>query len=511
MEFDPDRSSLWIDATRNVAYPVLERDVTVDVAVVGAGIAGVTTAYLLKKAGKSVALLEKGHAALRETGHTTAHLTHVVDRRLSDLVKTWGEDGAKAVWDANEVALHQIERLVREEAINCDFRRVSGFLFGPRPEDVDLLQEEARLASQFGYRPAFVAPADFPFRARSVVRFEGQARFQPRRYVLHLLEKVPGGGGDVFENTAVKEIDPGTPHRVVTEKGPVVTCSQVVVTAHVPFRNRVGVHAKQGAYRSYVIAARVPRGLVPDGLYWDTLDPYHYVRLQPMGDHDVVILGGEDHKTGQLTDTNVPYHKLIDWLRDQVGPEATLVGHWSGQIMEPVDGLPYVGPNVGGAKGEFIATGFSGNGMTYGTLAGMMLSDQVLGRETPWDRLFSPARFKLGGLGDFVRENADVAYRMVKDRVLGAQTTDLGSVKPGEGKIVRVGGKKVAVSRADDGELVGVSSVCTHVGCQVHWNTTERTWDCPCHGSRFLPGGEVLNGPATKGLGRVELGQEVGK
>ena len=509
MEFDPKRSSLWISSTppAPVAHPALDRDVRVDAAVIGAGVTGITAAYLLKKAGKTVALLERGRAALAETGHTTAHLTHVLDTRLTHLVRTFGEGNAKAAWDSSEVAIRQIETLVRREDIRCDFRRVPGYLFAPDDKDVPLLEEEQRWATRFGYQATRTDPGSFPFRSRLALRFEGQARFQPRRYLLALLEKVPGDGSFVFENTGVKSVEHDGGQRVVTDNGRTVRCGHVVVAAHVPFNNRYAIHVKQAAYRSYVIAARMPKGQLPDALYWDTLDPYHYVRLQPNGDHDLVILGGEDHKTGQVTDTDAAYRRLIDYLRDQLGPEATLVGHWSGQIMETIDGLPYIGANVDAPETELVATGYAGNGMTYGTLAGMMLSDRVLGRETPWDRLYNPSRIKARGLRDFIAENVDFPLHLVKDWLSGADARSPEDVRPGEGKIVRVGGKKVAVYREDNGELHGCSPVCPHMGCQVHWNNTERTWDCPCHGSRFLPTGEVLNGPAVSGLERVPLAE----
>jgi glycine/D-amino acid oxidase-like deaminating enzyme/nitrite reductase/ring-hydroxylating ferredoxin subunit len=505
MTFDPQRPSWWISTTPSTTHPPLRSDLRVDVAVVGAGITGITAAYLLKKAGKKVALLERGRAAMAETGHTTAHLTHVVDTRLVDLVRTFGEAGAKAAWDSSRAALDQIEALVREWRIDCDFQRVPGYLFGTRDSDVPLLQEEARLANQFGYRAEQVRPADFPFRSRIVLKFDNQARFHPRRYLLALLAQIPGGGSEVFEETNVKTIESGPPVRVVSESGAAVTCDHVLVAAHVPFQNRVLIHAKQAAYRSYVLAARTPKGKLADALYWDVLDPYHYVRLQPGPDHDLVILGGEDHKTGQVTDTEGPYQKLVAFLRDELGPEAVVVARWSGQIMETVDGLPYIGANVVSAPNELVATGYAGNGLTYGTLAGLMLAERILGRSTPWDKLYDPGRVKIRGTWEFVKENLDYPLHLLKDRLRGAEARALPEVGTGQGKIVKLDGKKVAVARDETGAVHAVSAVCPHMGCQVHWNVTERTWDCPCHGSRFLPTGEVLNGPAITGLEPVEV------
>ena len=289
----------------------------------------------------------------------------------------------------------------------------------------------------------------------------------------------------------------------ITANGHTVKCADVVLATHNPLMGVSGLFSaalfqtKLALYTSYVIAGRIAKGLVPDALFWDTCNPYHYVRLDPQRDHDLVIFGGEDHKTGQATDTEACYARLEKTLTARI-PRVEVTHRWSGQVIETPDGLPYIGRV---ADHQYVATGFAGNGLTFGTLAGMMVTDEILGRDNPWRELFAPDRSALGrGLWDYLKENADYPYYLIRDRFAGAEGRTLRAVKRGQGAIVERDGQKLAVFRDDTGATTVRSAICTHMGCVVGWNAAEGTWDCPCHGSRFKTNGSVISGPAEDPL-----------
>jgi Rieske Fe-S protein len=266
------------------------------------------------------------------------------------------------------------------------------------------------------------------------------------------------------------------------------------------------LQSKLAPYTTYVVAGAVPRGSVPDALFWDTGDPYRYVRIEPRGEDDLVILGGADHKTGQASDTSERFRLLEEELRAAV-PGCSPTHRWSGQVLGTPDGLPYLGRL---ADHRYAATGFSGNGLTFGTVGAMITSDAILERPSPWVDLFDPGRGALWhGLWAYVKENADYPYYRLRDRFAGAEGKSLRAVERGQGKVVEYRGEKVAAFRDSDGTLAVRSAVCTHMGCLVAWNDAERSWDCPCHGSRFTPGGEVIAGPAQDPL--PEPGSRAGR
>jgi glycine/D-amino acid oxidase-like deaminating enzyme/nitrite reductase/ring-hydroxylating ferredoxin subunit len=504
-----DTTPYWIRTSTLPTSQTIDRDVTVDVAVVGGGIVGITTAYLLKTAGLTVAVLERAECAAVDTGHTTAHLTMVTDLLLSDLVKDFGRDTATAVWDAGRIAIDRIEANIAHEDIHCDFRRVPGFLTTAvvgEGSSKDELREQSELASELGFRSTYVA--DIAPLALSGARYDNQALFHPRKYLAALLKTLPGDGSHVFEYSSVDEVtdDPLT----VKACGHTVTCGYVVLATHNPLVGKANVasatllQTKLALYTSYALGGRVPTGQVPYGLYWDTADPYHYLRVHPEEDgSDYAIFGGADHKTGQATDTRACYAALEQTLR-RLLPDIDVTDRWSGQVIETNDGLPFIGET---APNQFAATGFAGNGMTFGTVSAMMARDAVLGRPNPFRDVFDPGRKKIrGGAWDYVRENKDYLYYLVRDRVATRHATTLRGLKPGHGKVVDLNGQRTAASRDAEGVVTLRSAVCTHMGCEVHWNQAEATWDCPCHGSRFKTDGGVISGPAESPLKEIEEG-----
>ncbi len=501
-------TSYWADTAEFPKHIPLRRDLDVDVVVIGAGITGITAAYLLAKAGASVAVVERDRLAAADTGHTTAHLTYVTDVRLRELVKNFGRDHAQAVWDAGAAAMNQIHEIVQKESINCDFTWVPGYLHAPaeRRDDaheIASLKDDGNLAEEFNFDATFMEQV--PFVESPGIRFANQAKFHPRRYLAGLQKAASDAGAQFFEHTEATQIEVDPP--LVKANGHTIRCRQVVVATHVPLqgaKSLVGAmlfQTKLASYTSYAIGATIPRHSVPEASFWDTADPYNYLRVDRGKSHDYAILGGADHKTGQTTNSEQHYERLEKYLLKLI-PDARIDHRWSGQVVETNDGLPFVGENV---PHQFIATGFSGNGMTFGTLAAMMALDVFQNIKNPWSDLFDVNRKKvLGGAWDYVKENRDYPYYMLKQWLSQPESSSLKEIRRDNGKVVLLKGKKVAAFRNEQGKLSLHSAVCTHMGCIVRWNEAEKTWDCPCHGSRFSATGEVMAGPAETPLTEVE-------
>jgi glycine/D-amino acid oxidase-like deaminating enzyme/nitrite reductase/ring-hydroxylating ferredoxin subunit len=493
--------SYWEDSASVSRYPALDRNLTVDAVVIGAGITGLTAAYLLKQSGLSVAVIDRRRCGGVDSGLTTAHVTCVTDLNLSTLVKNFGRDHAWAAWDAGLAAIDQIDRIVGKEDLDCEWTWVAGYKHATPGGSTDArdFQEEARLASELGFEAKFVDAV--PHFGQPGVEYGGQAKFHPRKYLFALARLIDGGGSHVFEHTESEAIE-DSPLRV-SAGGHTLSCGFVVIATHTPLMGKtnmasaIALQTKLYLYTSYVLGGRLPKGAVPEALYWDTAAPYHYLRIDPHRDFDYAVFGGQDHKTGQETDTDRCYAELEKTAK-RLLPEFDVTHRWSGQVVETNDGLPFIGET---SSKQFAATGFAGNGMTFGTLAGMMAHDCAIGRRNPWRDLFDPGRTKVrGGTWDYIKENLDYPYYMVRDRIAGPDAKSLRGVPRGEGRIVELAGQKVAAHRNDRGQVTLVSPVCTHMGCLVAWNKAERTWDCPCHGSRFTPAGKVLAGPAETPL-----------
>ena len=505
MKLHTGTQPFWIDSASFPTYPKLERDEAVDVVVVGGGITGLTAAYLLTLEGCSVALLERERCAQIDTGHTSAHLTMVTDRQLSELVKTFGRDHAQAVWDAGLAAMGQIAANVVDLGIDCDFAWVPGYLHAPlgaNGDGGDRFRSEAATAAELGFDAEFVESV--PFVGGPGVRFLDQARVHPYKYLSGLARAIADRGGMIFERCPAGEFSDKPVS--VKANGHTITCRSIVLATHTPLVGNAGIlgatlfQTKLALYSSYVVGGHVAKGRVPDALFWDTGNPYHYLRVEPKRDHDYVIFGGEDHKTGQAADTNACFDRLERTLQSMIsGVEVT--HRWSGQVIETPDGLPYIGET---AARQFAGTGFAGNGMTFGTLTGMMAADQIAGRRNPWKRLFDPGRTNIvGGLWNYIKENKDYPYYLVRDRFAGAEGKSARAIPRGTGTVIDSANGKIAVYRDLRGGVTKRSAVCSHMSCIVDWNEAEKSWDCPCHGSRFKPDGEVIAGPAEAPLATV--------
>jgi glycine/D-amino acid oxidase-like deaminating enzyme/nitrite reductase/ring-hydroxylating ferredoxin subunit len=497
--------SIWMSTADIPVGSPLTEDVETNVCVVGAGIAGMTTAYLLARDGLSVIVLDDGVVAGGETGRTTAHLSFALDDRFTELERLHGERGARLAAESHRAAVDRIEQIVADERINCDFLRLDGYLFLGPGQDVRDLEDELEAANRAGLMDVrMVDGAPIPgYVTGKALLFPEQGQFHPVKYLEGVAKAIERDGGRIHTRSHVESIHGGENPSVKVQDGPTVKAKCVVVATNTPINDWVKIHTKQAPYRTYVIGALVPKRHIPTALYWDTLDPYHYVRLQPYSDReDVLIVGGEDHKTGQAADTDARFDRLESWAR-QVFPNLGVVEfRWSGQVMEPVDGLAFIGRNPG-EDNVFIATGDSGHGMTHGTIAGMLISDLIQNRDNDWKKLYDPSRKTLKAMGEFAKENLNVAAQYV-DYVTGGDVKDAEEIAQGSGAIVRRGVQKLAIYRDEAGVLHEMSAICPHLGCVVDWNDTEKTWDCPCHGSRFSALGKVVNGPANTDLSPAE-------
>ena len=496
--------TLWTDTAPPLPCPRLQGEARADVAVVGAGIAGLTAAWLLQRSGRRVAVVEAGEVACGESSRTSAHLTAVQDARWHQIARSFGKEGARRLAAGGMEAVRLVEHLVEDLHLDCQFARVPGFLFTESREDLRELEREVEAARDAGLDATLIDEAPLPFPTAGAIRFEDQAVFHPLRFLRGLARALIDTGGQIFTRSRVLDVDDGRPCRVRTAEGTVVA-RDVILATDAPIHNRVTVHAKISPYRTYVVTAKVAEPL--PGLFWDTADPYHYVRTWDGPEGTVAVIGGEDHRVGAVEDTESRYDRLAAWAEPRFGVRTDAC--WSGQINEPADGLPFIGRNPLSLH-LYVATGFSGTGLVNGLLAGIILSEEILERTHPLARMLAATRLRpLAQAKEAIVHNVETARWLVGDQIAPpAEVRSLAEVPRGEGRLVRLGRERLAVFRDDDGTLQAVSPVCTHMACYVHWNAGERSWDCPCHGSRFDTAGRVIHGPAVKALAPRELSAE---
>ena len=507
MNVGSERSrSLWMATAELPEAPHLITDLQADVVVIGAGIAGLSAAYELAKRGRSIVVIDRGGLGSGMTARTTAHLASQFDDLYSEHIRLRGEDEARAYYQSQSAAIDRIEAIQQAEAIGCDFARLDGFLFPAAESDIELLARETEACHRIGFvdvawvdRALLGATQQGP-----CLRFPRQARFHPLKYLDGLVRCIRRDGGRLFSETAAEKVEEkGGAVIVTTSQGRTIRADAAIVATNSPINDWIAIHSKQAPYRTYVIAGRLPKGSVVDALYWDTFDPYHYVRLQPGADetHDWLIVGGEDHKTGHAHDQDARFTRLEEWARRHAPELGSVEYRWSGQVMEPVDHAPYIGRNPGNER-VFVVTGDSGEGMTTGALAGMLLCDLILGQRNEWADAYAPGRVTLRAAGTYLRENSSVVADMARHLSAG-EISSTERLARGEGGVLRRGARKIAAYRDEGGHLHLCSAACTHANCVVQWNAFETCWDCPCHGSQFSIDGEVLNGPATSPLEQI--------
>jgi glycine/D-amino acid oxidase-like deaminating enzyme/nitrite reductase/ring-hydroxylating ferredoxin subunit len=493
--------SIWVATTPETDYPALSTDVEVEVAVVGAGIAGVTAAVLLKRAGKRVALLDAKRIVRGATGYTTAKVTAghgVVYTKLAD---TFGEDGARIYAESNQAAVERIAEL----GTDCDFERKDNYVVAEKPEEREQVELEADTMRRLGLPASFVTETPLPYEVAGAVKLENQAQFHPRKYLLGLAETIPGDGSHVFENTRAHFVNQSEPCVVETDHAN-VRASDVILATHLPFMDRGLFFARAHPHRSYAVAAPIDPAHAPDGMFINAGIPTRSVRTIRDGDRLLIQTGGQGHKPGLPGEDEAErYDVLAAFLREH-WPEAGPVEYrWSTQDYMSVDRVPFVGGLSLRSKHVFVATGFNKWGMTSGTVAAEILSDAVLGRENPWASLYDSKRLDLrASAPKLVKENVQAGLLFFKQRLARGEKRSPDELASGEGALLNVGGLKRAVYKDDAGEVHVLSPVCRHLWCYVEWNEAERTWDCPCHGSRYTGDGRVIEGPSVQDLRRIE-------
>lgn len=492
-------TSLWLDTTPTTDFPPLPGGEAVDVAVLGGGIAGLTAARQLLKAGKSVVVVEARRIIADVTGHTTAKITALHNLIYHQLIEMFGEAKARLYGQANLAAIEHIAATVQEMGIDCDFLRTEAYTYAETAGEAARVRKEAEALGQLGLPGALVFETPLPYPVTAAVRMENQARFHPRKYLLAVAEDFVKNGGLLFEETRVLNYADGDPCEVETERGN-LRARDVIVASHFPLSDRSFYSTRLSPNASYVVAVRL-REPAPPGMFITT-DSSHSLRSHPGPDGELWLVGGEGHKAGQGGDTVARYERLEEWARANF-PVQSVEYRWSTQDNWTVDHLPYIGRATPAAKHCWVATGFGGWGMTNGTVSGLLLSDLILGRENPWADVFDPNRLPLKSVGSFVSQNVDAVSHLVGDRFEpGAEET----LAPGEGAILETDDGKLAVYKDEAGISHRLSPICTHLGCTVAWNPAEKTWDCPCHGSRFATDGAVLHGPAVQPLERKDGG-----
>lgn len=491
--------SFWIDSTLRSNYPSLAQDIQADVAVIGAGLAGITAAMLLKRAGKTVVVLEAERIGEGASGHTTAKVTSLHQLKYATLIKEIGEAKARLYGESNQAAIAQLASLVRNEQIDCDFEFKDAYTFAKSLSNLEDVKAEVEAAQLLGLPADYVSKPPLPFEVMGAVRFSNQAQFHPRKYLLALAAKINGDGCFVFEQTRVRTVEGEEPCRVRTNSGHTVTAQDVIVATHLPILDQGLFFAKSYPQRSYLIGARINAEQALNGMFIGTGEKYRSLRTTPTDDGGTLLLiGGEGHKVGEADDTEQRFERLAAYAHDRFGV-ATVDYYWSSQDVVSFDKLPYIGKLTPMNQHTYVATGFSLWGMSNGTLAGMILSDLILGQPNPWAELYDATRPTPFLTQDSIKNNLDVGARWVGDRFKGLFDSPE-HVNPGEGKLVTSNVQKIAAYRDDAGTLHQVSAVCPHLGCIVAWNAAEKSWDCPCHGSRFDTDGKILEGPAVNAL-----------
>ena len=484
--------SLWVRTTTPPSFPTLDHDITVHVAVVGAGIAGLSVARMLAGAGASVAVLDAGPVGAGVTGYTTAKVTSLHSLIYDSIRQSFGPERAAGYAAANQAAIAAVAALADADGIDCDLETAAAFTYTLDDQQVEAIEKEVEAARDAGLDASFTTETELPYPVKGAIRVENQAQFHPRKFCLGLAQGIVDAGGTVYERTRAVDLEGG---HVLRTDGGTVTADSVILATHIPFVDPGGYFGRMEPKRSYALAARI-RGERPRGMYVNTESPTRSIRSTPDG---WLIVGGEGHKVGHDDDTTQRYAALEAWAAEHFDTDP--VEHrWSAQDYAPADGLPFVG-RLPTRDGAFVATGFGKWGMSNGVASALILADLVQGRENPWAEVFDSTRVAAKQEAkDVLSANVDVAKRFVGDRLASLRTPDAADLEPGTGGIVSLDGETVAAFRDDDGTLHALSPTCTHLGCRVNFNTAERSWDCPCHGSRFDVEGRVLQGPAVKDL-----------
>ncbi len=493
--------SYWLASTPESKYPSLSGDISVDVAILGGGIVGITLAFLLKEAGvSSVAVIEADRIIRGVTGHTTAKVTSQHHLIYDRLISKFGRRQAQQYAESNQAAIEKIATIISSRDIDCDFIRKSAYVYADSQESAGRIQNEVEAAQSLGLPASFEADLPLPFETYGSVRFSNQAQFHPRKYLCALAREIHGDGCHIFENTRALKVEGDGPFTITTERG-TVRARKVIQATHFPINDKPGLFF-QRLYqsRSYVLGIRI-KDPFPDGMFINIGDPVRSLRSQPSERGELVLVSGEGHRTGEGNHETDHYKNLEKWIRS-IYSVSSIDYRWSTQDTISIDHIPYIGRLSSGSEDSYLATGFRKWGMTTGTVAAMILTDMILGKSNSWEEVYDPSRFKpIESAKTLLSQVAEATKGLVGKRITPAHE-EASQISLGEGAIVKVEGERVAAYRDLEGVLHTFDPSCRHMGCIVSWNNAEKTWDCPCHGSRYSAEGEVIHSPAVHGLSK---------
>ncbi|MHB8124763.1 MAG: FAD-dependent oxidoreductase [Desulfitobacteriaceae bacterium] len=490
--------SYWLASTPKTDYPVLNKNLTVDVAIIGGGITGISCAYFLNKEGVKTAIIEADRILQGTTGHTTAKITSQHGLIYSKIKNQMSDEFAKQYADANESAIRTIEKIANDNQIQCDFNPQSAYVYTLQNKYVDEINKEAKVASSLGIKTTFLEETPLPFPIKAAVRFDNQAQFHPLKFLLPLAKDFLNGGGNIFEQSRVVNIEDKGPYVIITNSGNKVTAEKLIIASHYPCYNKPGFYfTRIYQERSYVVAIKAKENY-PGGMYIAAEESGHSLRNQISDNVELILVGGEQHKTGQGEDTTKNYEALIDFSNEIYTVE-DIPYRWSTQDCMTLDGLPYVGHFTSKTPNMYIATGYGKWGMTNSIASAMILRDLITIGRSPWQDVYNPSRQTIAASAkNFIVENFNVANKLIEGKIpLPPEHVE---IKSGEGKIIEANGQRAGGYRDEQGALHVVDTTCTHMGCELNWNSAEKSWDCPCHGSRFSYEGDIIGGPAVTPL-----------
>jgi len=504
--FTKEPESYWIASTDNTNYPTLDKNITVDVAIVGGGMTGITSGYLLTKEGLKVAIVDADHILNGTTGHTTAKITSQHSLIYDKMINQIGIEKAKQYAQSNEEAIKLISNIIKEKNIDCDFSTQTAYVFTQSDDYIKDIKNEVKAALDLGIDAFYTDNLPLPFPIKGGVGFKNQAQFHPRKYLLSLAEDIAKEGSHIFENTKaidIEEVENSDKYSVIMGNGKSITASKIIIASHYPFSNIKGMYfSRIYQERSYIVAIK-SKEKFPDGMYISAEQPTRSLRSQPYGSEELILIGGENHKVGHGNDINTNYKNLIDFANENFEVEEILY-RWSAQDCTTMDYIPFIGSINSKHPNIYIATGFKKWGMTSSTVSAMTLRDLIVKGQSPWAEVYDPARFTYSGsIWHFIKENLDVAVNFISGKLFSGYMDN--DIEKGQGKVIDIDGQKVGAYKDEEGKLYFINTTCTHMGCEVKWNDAERTWDCPCHGSRFSPTGDVIDGPAFEPLERIEI------
>ncbi|HEY0042290.1 MAG TPA: FAD-dependent oxidoreductase [Flavisolibacter sp.] len=505
MKRDGATISLWQDKISDyTSTQSAPADTVYDVLVAGGGITGITTALLLQKAGKNVVVAEAHSLCFGTTGGTTSHINSFLDTSYDQIESDFGTDAAQLISKATRQSRELFRKHVTDYNIDCGFEEKDGYVYAQTPEQAEELDKMLDSSKKAGAEVDYVQEVPVPIQFQKAIRYRGQAQIHPTRYVQALAKAFEEAGGIILQNCPVDTFkSEGDVLQIQTGTG-TIRAKNLIWATHIPPGINL-LHFRNAPYRSYAISVKLNNDAYPDGLAYDMYDPYHYYRTQEIDGEKYLIIGGEDHKTAHEENTNACFNDLIAHTRKYFDIKE-ITHHWSSQYFEPSDGLAYIGHLPGNPENVYVATGYGGNGITYSHIAAITLSDIITKGHSEFADLFSPGRIKpVAGFAAFVQENADVVKEFVARRIAVEKIDGLSDLAKGEAKVVKYEGETLAIYKDENGGIHALNPVCTHAKCVVGWNRAEKTWDCPCHGARYDIGGEVLTGPARRGLEKVEL------